>query len=83
MSILGDLGHLLKFSLSSFVVPGSAPIEIGEFLIRCARSPKGTPKGPKKKKKKKIKIDNGHIKTPKFSMLYCSFGYFLLGIKYK
>ena len=25
MSILGDLGHLLKFSLSSFVVPGSAP----------------------------------------------------------
>ena len=25
MSILGDLGLLLKFSLSSFVVPGSAP----------------------------------------------------------
>ena len=50
----------------------------GEFLIRCAR-PKGTPKGPKKKKKKKIKIDNGHIKTPKFLMLYCSFGYFLRG----
>ena len=56
---------------------------IGEFLIRCARRPKGIPKGPKNKKKKKIKIDNGHIKTPKFSMLYCSFGYFLLGMEYK
>ena len=55
----------------------------GEFLIRCARSPKGTPKGPEKKKKKKIKIDNRHIKTPKFSMLYCSFRYFLLGTSYK
>ena len=58
-------------------------MKFGKFLIRCARRPKGIPKGPKKKKKKKIKIDNGHIKTPKFSMLYCSFGYFLLGIKYK
>ena len=48
----------------------------------CARRPTDIPKGPKKKKKKKIKID-GHIKTPTFSMLYCSFGYFLLGIKYK
>ena len=57
--------------------------EIGEFLVRCARPPKGIPKGPKKKKKKKITIDNDNIKTPKFSLFYCLLWYFLLGRLYK
>jgi len=38
----------------------------GEFLVRCARPPKGIPKGPKKKKKKKITIDNDNIKRQNF-----------------
>ena len=58
-------------------------ISFGEFLVRCARPPKGIPKGPKKKKKKKITIDNDNIKTPKFSLFYCLLWYFLLGRLYK
>jgi hypothetical protein len=50
--------------------------------MRCARPPKGMPKGPKKKKKKKIRIDSRNIKTPKFPMFYCLFRYFLLGTLY-
>jgi hypothetical protein len=38
----------------------------GEFLMRCARPPKGMPKGPKKKKKKKITIDNTALKHQNF-----------------
>ena len=38
----------------------------GEFLMRCARPPKGMPKGPKKKKKKKITIDNTTLKHQNF-----------------
>ena len=33
MSILGDLVQLLKFSLSSFVVPGSAPSKSNSALM--------------------------------------------------
>ena len=43
-----------------------AGLAYGEFLMRCARPPKGMPKGPKKKKKKKITIDNTTLKHQNF-----------------